>query len=362
MLVSNYNSSGMNIDLIYATGFSLLFGYTPPVTSGQTNLVAFHSTIASGDTLSVTTTGVGRGELQLLVNTFLVDSIVLDAGVLWNAVLTTGLTESDVLEVRLVEAPTPTPTLTPTNTQTPTVTATVTETPTNTPTVTTTVTETPTNTPTLTQTPTNTPTYTPSPTPTSPPLQAYLFIDSNVVATRNALNTWMAAGGSAFRGYNLGAPNTSQATFDSQMNRYISYSGWGVSEPSIVTAPISTTSGGVDAFGNPIVAYTFQTIKVPAGTIPVSNVPTGNGQAWFIWMVATGVTNGQKYSTIKQGTANPPATNVTMNNTYYNLVVNYSGSTNIPAGTYRVYSSFGLTGFQLTPGSSDEYFQGGTLI
>jgi hypothetical protein len=94
----------------------------------------------------------------------------------------------------------------------------------------------------------------------------------------------------------------------------------------------------------------------------VSNVPTGNGQAWFIWMVATGVTNGQKYSTIKQGTANPPATNVNMNNLYYNLVVNYSGSTNIPAGTYRVYSSYNSTGFQLTPGSSDEYFQGGTLI
>ena len=189
-----------------------------------------------------------------------------------------------------------------------------------------------------------------------------MFIDSNTVAVRNALNTWMANGGSTWRGYNLGAPSTVQATFDAQMNRYISYSGWGVSEPAIVTSPISTTSGGNDAWSNPIVAYTFQTVKIPAGTLPVSNVPTGNGQGWFIWMVSTGATNGQKYSTIKQGTANPPATNVTMNSTYNNLVVNYSGSTNIPAGTYRVYSSYALGGFQLTPGNNDEYFQGGTLI
>jgi hypothetical protein len=79
-------------------------------------------------------------------------------------------------------------------------------------------------------------------------------------------------------------------------------------------------------------------------------------------MVSTGATNGQKYSTIKQGTANPPGTNVTMNSTWYDLVVNYSGSTNIPAGTYRVYSSYTGGGFQLTPGNNDEYFLGGTLV
>jgi hypothetical protein len=145
------------------------------------------------------------------------------------------------------------------------------------------------------------------------------------------------------------------------MNSYLSYSGWGVTEPAIITAPISTTSGGNDAFGNPIVAYTFQTTKVSAGTLPTTNVPVGNGQGWFIWLVSTGGTNGLKYTTIKQGISTPPGTSVTMNITYSNLIVDYTGSTNIPAGTYRVYSSFALGGFQLTPGTNDIYFQGGTL-
>ena len=67
-------------------------------------------------------------------------------------------------------------------------------------------------------------------------------------------------------------------------------------------------------------------------------------------------------STIKFGTTSSVTTNVTMSSTYYNLLINYSGSTNIPAGTYRLYSSFSNTNFQISPGASDYYFQGGTLI
>ena len=69
-----------------------------------------------------------------------------------------------------------------------------------------------------------------------------------------------------------------------------------------------------------------------------------------------------KYSTIKNGNANPPATDTVVSTTYNPLIVNYSGSTNIPAGTYRLYSSFSSTSFQISPGASDYYFQGETLI
>jgi hypothetical protein len=271
-------------------------------------------------------------------------------------VFNTGLTENDLVEIRLIDAPTPTPTLTPTNTQTPTVTATVTETPTNTPTLTATVTETPTNTPTITQTPTNTPTYTPSPTPTAPPAQAYLFIDRNDATIRTALNNYMAAQGSAFRGLNVNSPSTTQGTFDAQMNAYIAYSGWGVSEPTILTSPISTTSGGNDAYGNPIVAYKFQTIQVPNTTVPPAEV------AYYVWMVSTGLTNGQKYSTIKNGNANPPTNDTLVSTNISNLIVNYSGSTNIPAGVYRVYTTKPAGGLTITNGGNNWYFQGGTLI
>ena len=140
------------------------------------------------------------------------------------------------------------------------------------------------------------------------------------------------------------------------MNAYISYSGWGVSEPAIVTAPISTTTGGNDAQGNAIEAYKFQTIVVPNTTVPPTEV------AWYTWMVATGSTNGQKYSTIKNGNTNPPATDTSMNSLYYNFVVDYTGSTNIPAGVYRVYTTKPGAGLNITNSGNNWYFQGGTLI
>ena len=358
LIVSNFNTSGgMSITFLTELGFTIS-NYIPPVDFGQSKN-AFHTTISSGNTLDVLTSGTTRGTLQLIVNTNLIDTNTLDAGSTWNIVFNTGLTENDLVEIRLIDAPTPTPTLTPTNTQTPTVTATVTETPTNTPTVTATVTETPTNTPTLTQTPTNTPTYTPSPTPTAPPFQAYLFIDRNDVTIRNALRDYLAALSATtgnFRGLNLSSPSTVQATFDGQMNAYFAYSGWGVSEPTILTAPISTTSGGNDIWGNPITAYKFQTIQVPSATVPSAEV------AWYTWVVATGMTNGQKYSTIKNGNANPPATDLTVNSVLNGLIVNYSGSTNIPAGTYRIYTTKSSPGSNITNGGNNWYFQGGTLV
>ena len=166
----------------------------------------------------------------------------------------------------------------------------------------------------------------------------------------------MASQGSAFRGFNLGTPSTTQATFDSQMNAYFAYSGWGASEPTILTAPISTTSGGNDIWGNPITAYKFQTIQVPSATVPSAEV------AWYTWVVATGMTNGQKYQTIKNGNANPPAVDLTVNSVLNGLVVNYSGSTNIPAGTYRIYTTKSSPGSNITNGGNNWYFQGGTLV
>ena len=57
----------------------------------------------------------------------------------------------------------------------------------------------------------------------------------------------------------------------------------------------------------------------------------------------------------------------TMNTTYNgsapnNLIINYSGSTNIPAGAYRMYSTFTDPGWRLTTGVLPNYFQGGTLV
>jgi hypothetical protein len=241
----------------------------------------------------------------------------------------------------------------------------MTPTPTNTATVTSTPTETPTNTPTVTQTQTptmtETPTQTPSPTPTNQPLFAYIFADQGDVASRNNLNAWMQVNQGAitpqFRGFNVAGysvPSTTQASFDTQMNAFISYSGWGVYEPSIITAPISTVSGGNDAYGNPIEAYKFQTTQIPTGAFSATS--------WIVIFVSTGATNGLKYSQVKNGTSSGSMVSRNMNTTYTSLIINYSGSTNMPAGTYRMYSTYNGTSFQLPISSLPNFFQGGTLV
>jgi hypothetical protein len=257
--------------------------------------------------------------------------------------------------------PTPTPTITPTETVTQTPSPTETATPTLTPTETTTptpsvtTTASPTMTPTESPTPTATitPTETPTPTPTPAPLQGYLLIEPQAATAQ--FNGWMSSQGSSFRGFWINTPTTANPiTFNDQFNAYLSFSGWGVTAPSILTGPISTTSGGNDAFGNPINAYLFQTTKVSGGTA---------GNAWYTWIVSTGATNGQKISQISTNIAGNPNALTARNMTaaYYNITVEYTGGT-IPAGTYRVYTSNTNTDFRINASVSDIYFKGNTLI
>ena len=51
-----------------------------------------------------------------------------------------------------------------------------------------------------------------------------------------------------------------------------------------------------------------------------------------------------------------------MNVSYNSLVVNYSGSTNIPAGTYRVYTTKPGAGSGFANSGNNWYWQGGTLV
>jgi hypothetical protein len=276
------------------------------------------------------------------------------------ATLTPTPTETATPTATATDTPTatPTPTVTATNTATPTDTPTATPTPTVTATNTATPTETPTQTPTntTTQTPTNTttPTNTPSPTPTNQPLFAYVTIEPQ--AQNLNFNGWMASQGSVFRGFfNNGATVANAVTFNQQMNAYLNYSGWGGNSPAIITGVISSTSGGNDAYGNPINAYLFQTTQIPAGTTP--------SNAWYTWYVSTGATNGQIMTQIGTNNAGNPnsLTSRNLNSGYYNLTVNYTGST-IPPGTYRVYTTYGLTDFRINASVNNIYFKGNTLI
>jgi len=256
--------------------------------------------------------------------------------------------------------PTNTQTNTPTHTNTPTTTSTATPTPTETVTPTTTATNTPTPTLTPTNTSTPTPTFTPTPSSTPASLFAYAFIDQAAVTPRNNLSAWMQAngssGGTLFKGFNVAGssvPALDQATFNSQMNAYISYTGWGVYNPSIVVTGITSTSGGVDTFGQPIQAYKFQTAVIPSGTFSGTS-------AWVTWFVSTAATNGQTYSTINYGSTSAASATLTLPATYLGLVINYSGNT-IPQGVYKMYTSYVSTEFRPLTGNLPQYYRGGTL-
>ena len=262
--------------------------------------------------------------------------------------------------------PSPTPTITPTNTNTPTNTSTNTPTPTPTPTNTTTPTNTgtPTQTPTPTQTvtPTNTgtPTQTPTPsiTPSSTPSvgTAYLFIEPQSGSTN--IGQYMFDGGYNFYGFtNLSGPDTSsQVLFSNDMNGYVSFTGWtGGVFPTVRTQSVPQVSGGVDAYGNSIVAYNFTTHEVPVNTV--------SNQAWYTWIIPTGATNNLIQHQIDVNSFGNPnsMTTLIMDSTIYTETFNYTGST-IPTGVYRVYTTFADLSFYLDNGGNTIYFRGNSVI
>jgi hypothetical protein len=344
LIVSNFNTSGgMSITFLTELGFTIS-NYVPPVDFGQSKN-AFHTTISSGNTLDVFTSGTTRGTLQLIVNTNLIDTNTLDAGSTWNIVFNTGLTENDLVEIRLIDAPTPTPTLTPTNTQTPTVTntqtPTVTETPTNTPTVTETPTNTPTVTPTNTSTPTVTPTTTPTPTPTNLPFSAYLFAEPQDVNDGVDLNNYMTVDNpGTWPGYQFGGTPGS-SNYSNNMDIYVHFSGWTsstgnyITSPATFAGPIRQASGfGTDSFGCTQNQYTFGTIAVNIGQV------TANLQYFYsIWVPLAGVGGSMTNMTVDIGSGAACTFNLLSDGLPDSIagtnVVVTSGAP-IPAGVYRV--------------------------
>ena len=157
----------------------------------------------------------------------------------------------------------------------------------------------------------------------------------------------------AFTFRNIGSPLIENQTFNTRMNAYLRFSGWGATQPTIFTAPISNMSRGLDAFNQPIVAGRFQTTAVPAGTLPAAT----NG--WYTWFVPTGATPGQAYTSISMSRNIATQTEIAATEQFYSYVVNYTGGTNIPNGYYRVYTSYDDTSLRPAQGNVPWYFRGG---
>ena len=231
---------------------------------------------------------------------------------------------------------TPTPSVTPTQTVTPTVTATVS--PTATPTVT----------PSVTSSPPPPPSSTPTPT-VSPSAQlaapALLFIEPQSKAAD--IGTYIYNGGTPISNW-YGFTNTSQPTNTSDIETYMEmFATSGVTGlPQVYSANIPQSGEG---------QYLFEEIIIPSGTI--------SGDAWYTFLIPQDSigSSTNRVTEILQDTSTSYGNGIAPSLTFYNLgLVNYTGSVYANT-TYRLYTTYNLTGLKLNNTSNPLYFKAGTV-
>jgi hypothetical protein len=161
--------------------------------------------------------------------------------------------------------------------------------------------------------------------------------------------------GSDFYGFtNESQPAQNQTTFNFDMNIYVDFSGWTNGEfPTLIQQIVPQTTGGLDEFDNPIVAYNFKTTEIPANT-------TGS-ESWYTWIIPTTLTNNKKQVEIDiNNTGNPNLlTAIKTESTIYQHTFTYTGST-IQNTTYRVYTTYPNSIFKLN-NTQNIYFRGNSV-
>ena len=393
-LILNCNTPTFTPTPTITPGATIPFTPTPTKTATQTPTPS--QTIGSTPPVTPTPT---QTRTQTPTNTTSVTSTPTNT-ISQTPTTTTTLTATPTRTARETQTPTQTRTQTPTSTpsntvsQTPTrtpgATANVTPTPTNTisqtPSKTAAITVTPTQT--ITQTPSKTPANTPSktpaitstrtqtptqtrtqtPTPSTPPPPALLFMESSddvlgIGPESTDLATYMLANATGWFGFQLtGLPTSSDVADVLIWMDWPGFKYGTTNVPPVITAPVpQTTTGTNDAYGNPIQAYKFTTMQVPAGST------TGN--IYYVILTPRELVNGgtQRYSQIGinyNGTATSlVSTNTDSGTRNLNLVY---GGLNWSNTTYFISSNASGNGFNSgIPGaidSTDNYFRAQSLI
>jgi hypothetical protein len=134
--------------------------------------------------------------------------------------------------------------------------------------------------------------------------------------------------------------------------------------PAIIQADIPQTSGGLDTYGNPKIAYNFTTIKIPKNNVV--------GTAWInILIPVSAMANDTKrqrtvYTYEKIG--NTLVTNgswsgwtITMEKVIYESIIDYQGN-RIPKGKYRVYGSYPDQALRANLTSNKDYYLKGNSV
>ena len=136
--------------------------------------------------------------------------------------------------------------------------------------------------------------------------------------------------------------------------------------PAIIESNIPQTSGGVDSYGNPKLAYCFETIKIPKNTTV--------GMAWITILVPVSAMNNdtKKLKTVwsyqKNGTTGALITNgsikgwaYTMNNVLFSYIINYQGN-RLPKGLYRLYSTYPDPNLRANLNATNDYYLIGNSV
>ena len=194
-----------------------------------------------------------------------------------------------------------------------------------------------------------------SSTSSQTPAVAYIFIEPRAKhpMIKNYLNTIpsLVPGKRLFVGFQ----GVNGDAWKYNLPNYIDMPHWTDGRlPQIIQSEIPQVSGGMDAYGNPIQAYNFKTAKISKNTV--------NDQ--FSWVVVlipiNAMSNDMKrqrriHIVEKNGTATKSSTVYTTDNVLSGTVINYNGN-RIPAGQYRVYSTYPSTGMRLNLNSTNDVY------
>jgi hypothetical protein len=129
--------------------------------------------------------------------------------------------------------------------------------------------------------------------------------------------------------------------------------------PAVLTSDIpQTTTGTNDTYGNPIEAYKFKTVQVPANST--------RGNVYYIVIAPTTQLGGNVYSSVEINYNNQP-TNLLSTSTDTNVIllnITYTGS-NWAKKTYKIFTNnFGRgynVGVTKEYDPTNNYFRGGNL-
>jgi hypothetical protein len=184
-------------------------------------------------------------------------------------------------------------------------------------------------------------------------LRAYIFVEpmSKHVMIKNHLKTLPFTGRLPFVGFH----GVNAGAWKDNLSNYINMTHWIDGRlPQIMQVDIPQTSGGIDTFGNPVQAFNFKTVKITKNTV-------NDKFSWIIVLIPINAmsndTKRQRRIRIdeKAGNITKSSTVFTTDNVMSGTVINYNGN-RIPAGQYRVYSTYPSSGMRLNLNSTNDVY------